>query len=93
MFTEGVFEKLDLALEEVKSRSDVADASDVSELQQMFRDPRWQAMAKVIAAGLLHCLIQSVSVCLSACLLVVCACVRGRGSGRSHAIRLPCGVL
>lgn len=72
MFThEGVFKELDVALETIKSRGDVADSTDVGQLQQIFRDPRWRALAKVRTQGLL---LDGVCVCLSAGYL--CAFVR-----------------
>ena len=71
-----MFEELDLALEAVKSRGDVADASEVSDLQQMFRDPRWQAIAKVRYN--IQGLLDTVSVFI--CLLSTCVCLC-EGSG------------
>lgn len=72
MFThEGVFKELDVALETIKSRGDVADSTDVGQLQQIFRDPRWRALAKVRTQGLL---LDGVCVCLFAGYL--CAFVR-----------------
>lgn len=68
MFThEGVFKELDVALETIKSRGDVADSTDVGQLQQIFRDPRWRALAKVRTQGLL---LDGVCVCV--CLLATC---------------------
>lgn len=47
VFIQSVFKELDVALETIKSRGDVADSTDVAQLQQIFRDPRWRALAKV----------------------------------------------
>ena len=72
MFThEDVFAELDVVLEAVKSRGDVANASDVGELQQILLDPRWRALAKVVGAAFRQC----VCVCVRACMPV---CVRER---------------